>query len=126
MGYQSFKDLRVWQEAKALASLVYGQTASPQLAQDRHLSDQMRRSAVSVASNIAEGYERNGNREFVRFLYIAKGSLSELRTQIEIAHDAGKLSAAVFQELEVKCVKLGSMVTRLIQARRNLPRQQTN
>ena len=89
MGYQSFKDLRVWQEAKALAVAVYRMTSSPGISQDFGLKNQMRRAAVSIASNISEGYERFSDAEFVRFLYIAKGSLSEFVTQLDIAREVG-------------------------------------
>ena len=68
MGYQSFKELRVWQEAKELAIKVYEATAKGELARDYGLRDQIQRSALSIPSNIAEGYERNRDKDFVRFL----------------------------------------------------------
>ncbi|MBD3420533.1 MAG: four helix bundle protein [Chitinivibrionales bacterium] len=80
MPYQSFKQLRAWLEAKSLAVVVYKFTAIGAFARDFGLRDQIQRSAVSVASNIAEGYQRAGDKEFVYFLNIAQGSLAELRT----------------------------------------------
>jgi len=118
MGYQSFKELRVWQEAKGLAVDVYTTTAQGNLSRDYGLKDQMQRAAVSIASNIAEGYERNSDKEFIRFLMIAKGSISELRTQLEIAKDINYVAQEKFDPLEEKCNKIGSMLTKLIVARR--------
>jgi four helix bundle protein len=117
MGYQSFKELRVWQEARALAVTIYGLTATGKLAKDFGLREQIQRAAVSVASNIAEGYERNSDRDFIRFLMIAKGSLSELRTQLDIAQGIGYLEQGVFVALEDRSMKLGAMLTKLIKAR---------
>ena len=119
MGYQSFRELRVWQEAKKLAVEVYKLTASGNLSRDFGLKDQMQRAAVSVACNISEGYERKSNAEFLRFLYISKGSLSELITQLEIAKDVGFVREEDFHTLDDHCSKLGAMLTKLIQARKS-------
>ena len=118
MGYESFKELRVWQEAKMLAVDVYKITAQGGLAKDYGLKDQMQRSGVSIASNIAEGYERNSDKEFIRFLMIAKGSISELRTQLEIAKDIKYVDQNNFDLLEEKCNKIGSMLTKLVISRK--------
>src|SRR5436190_24350165 len=100
MGEEGFRQLRVWQQAKDLAGLIYRASATGYLSRDFGLRDQLRRAAVSIPSNIAEGDERDTNRGSVRFLYIAKGSLAELRTQLEIARDIGSLPAALHAELE--------------------------
>jgi four helix bundle protein len=118
MGYQGFRELRVWQEAKRLAVGVYKLTSIGNLSKDFGLKDQMQRAAVSVASNISEGYERNSNAEFKRFLYMAKGSLSELITQLEIAREINYVSEEDFLGLEGQCNKIGSMITKLIQSRK--------
>ena len=78
----------------------------------------MQRAAVSIASNIAEGYERNSDKEFVRFLLIAKGSLSELRTQLEIAKEVKYIQQNSYNEVERTCKQLAGMLTNLIKARR--------
>jgi len=81
-----FRELRVWQEAKALAVEVYQLIRrSPLLDKDWGLKDQMQRAAVSVPSNIAEGDARKSDKDSIRFFHIALGSLSELITQVEIA-----------------------------------------
>ncbi len=118
MGYQSFRELRVWQDAKKLAVEIYRLTSSGKLSRDYGLRDQMRRAAVSVACNISEGYERKSDIEFIRFLYISKGSLSELVTQLEIAREVGLISEQLFLPLDAQCGKVGAMITKLIQSRK--------
>ncbi len=120
MGYQSFKELRVWQEAKMLAVEIYKLTASGGLSRDYGLKGQMQRAAVSIASNISEGYERKSDIEFIRFLYISKGSLSELVTQLEISKEVGLISEDVLMPVADQCNKLGVMLTKLIQSRKPL------
>jgi len=119
MGTKGFKDLIVWQKAKELAVTIYKITSENKaFERDLGLRDQMRRSSVSVASNIAEGDERDTDKESVRFFYIAKGSLAELWTQIEIAYSIKYLTAEVFEALDSECKYLGKMIGRLIQVRR--------
>jgi len=90
--YNSFEDLPVWQNARELASLVYKTSAEGKLNKDYGLRNQIQKAVVSVSSNIAEGFERGSKREFIQFLYIAKGSCGELRSQLYIAKDLGYLS----------------------------------
>ena len=104
MGDRGFKELQVWQLAKELAVLVYDATETGRVAKDFGLKDQMRRAAVSIPSNIAEGDERDTNKDFVRFLYIAKGSPAELRTQLEIALEVGYIDGNLFGEPYTACV----------------------
>jgi four helix bundle protein len=78
--------------------------------------DQLRRAAVSIASNIAEGKERETTAEFIRFLYIAKGSAGELRTQLYIANKIGYLDDLKFKELNEKVERLSGMIANLIKA----------
>lgn len=118
MTYQNFKELRVWQEAKGLAVNIYKLTSNGNLSKDFGLKDQMQRAAISVSSNIAEGYERGGKKEFIRFLVIARASTSELRSQLEIAHEIGFILTDGFEGLDDKCQKVGSMITKLIEARK--------
>ena len=121
MGTEGFRELRVWQAAKALAVDVYQLSATGPLSKDFGLRDQMRRAAVSIPTNIAEGDERDTNRDSVRFLYIAKGSLAELRTQLEIAREVGLLTPEIHQPLERRCAELGHMLGALIKARSVTP-----
>lgn len=78
------------------------------------LSDQIRRAVVSIPSNIAEGYSRNSDREFLQFLYIARGPKSELETQLEIAEMLGYLKENQLQEINVLLEEIGKMLNKLI------------
>jgi four helix bundle protein len=113
----AFRDLRVWKEAKQLAVEIYTITQQGSFAHDPALRDQIRRSAVSIPSNLAESDERQSNREAVRFFYIAKGSLAELQTQLEIAREIGYLDAGIHSKLDLKCSTLGKMLGSLIKVR---------
>ena len=86
---RSHKNLQVWQEAMGLVKEIYEMTRSFPESERFGLISQMRRSAVSVPSNISEGAGRNGNKEFLHFLYIARGSLCELETQVIIGQQLG-------------------------------------
>ena len=110
MTIERFEDLVAWQKARALTSKIYAVTRIEQFAKDFGLTDQIRRAAVSIGSNIAEGFERGNNKEFVTFLGIAKGSAGEVSSQLYTAYDAGYLSDAEITEL----VGLSKDVSKLI------------
>ncbi len=114
----SFKDLKVWQQGKSLAVEIYRLTAAETFRFDYGLRDQMRRAAVSIPSNIAEGDERDTDKEAVRFFYIAKGSVAELNTQLIIAKEIGYIESEAFSLLEGNCNHIASMLGSLIKARR--------
>ena len=114
-----YRGLIVWQKAKVLATDVYRLTNNESIKRDFSLIDQMRRSAVSVPSNIAEGDERKSDKDSVRFFHIAKGSLAELATQLEIALEVGYFTAAQIEPLIGQCAELGKMPGALIRARNN-------
>jgi four helix bundle protein len=122
VGNKGFKDLAVWQKAKDLAVLIYHASSEDMKNIDFGLRDQMRRSAVSVASNLAEGDERDTDRESVRYFFIAKGSVAELRTQLQIAHESGYLNGTIYDALDKEYTTLGKRIGKLIQARRATPR----
>ena len=112
-----FKELRVWQNAKDLAVEIYKLTQVTPFKADFGFKDQIRRSAISVPSNIAEGDERETDKDGVRFFFIAKGSLAELSTQLQIAFEIGYLTENRYTELEGKISELGRMIGALINAR---------
>lgn len=122
MGRESFKKLLVWQRAKDIAVQVYRLTKESDLARDFGLTDQLRRSAVSVASNIAEGQERDTDKDGNRFLWMAKGSLGELRTQLQIAAETGQIQEKSYAGIDAECETLARMIGRLIQSRSSVPR----
>src|SRR5687768_14393494 len=105
--------LLAWQRANALAEDVYLATRTAAFDQDRRLRDQMRSAAVSVASNIEEGHGRGGRKEFARFLQIALGSCSELRTQVTIAGRTGVLQPPWSERLSSECAEVTGLVARL-------------
>ncbi len=109
-----FEDLDVWKESTSLSVDIYRISEEGRLRRDFGLVDQLRRSAVSIASNIAEGKERKTSAELIRFLYIAKGSAGELRTQLHIAKEIGYLVEDKFLELNQKLEKIGGMIGNLI------------
>lgn len=82
---RSFEELEVWKKALEMSKLIYGLTEVEKFKKDYSLTDQIRRAAVSVLSNIAEGFERGSNIEFIQFLYIAKGYCGEVRAQLSSA-----------------------------------------
>ena len=98
-GVERFEDLIAWQLARELTKEIYSITGKTAFARDFGLRDQIRRAAVSVMSNIAEGFERAGAREFHQFLVVAKASCAEVRSQLYVAFDTGYLDEPNFYEL---------------------------
>ena len=94
-----FEEIEAWQKARQLSAAVYKRTNRGDFARDFGLRDQIRRAAVSVMSNIAEGFDRGGNKEFIQFLYIAKGSAAEVQAQLYVALDVGYISTEEFRDL---------------------------
>jgi len=96
---EKFEDIEAWKKARELAKEIYAISNEALFARDFGLRDQIRRAAVSVMSNIAEGFERGGDVEFRRFLAIAKGSAGEVKAQLYVALDAGMIDQATFDSL---------------------------
>jgi len=111
-----FEDLECWQQATSLAIEIYRVSSSGEFGRDFGFRDQLRRAAVSIGSNIAEGKERETSSEFIRFLYIAKGSAGELKTQLYIAKEIGYLDAATHFDLNQRTEKISGMLGNLIKA----------
>jgi four helix bundle protein len=108
------RDLTVWQKSIELCAAVYSETRSLPAVERFGLTAQARRAAVSIASNIAEGAARSSPREFLRFLFIARGSLAELETQLEIAKRCQIWTPD--GEIEVLCKTVGRMLNGLIRS----------
>ena len=113
MAYRSFEEVEIWKRACALAVRIYNMLKG---CRDYAFKDQMTRAALSIASNIAEGAERDSKAEFIRFLNIAKGSAAELRTQLYIAAQAGVIRTDESEELIREIKELSSMMHGLIKA----------
>jgi four helix bundle protein len=88
---ERFEDIEAWQDARLLVRDIYGVTAEGRFSRDFGLRDQIRRAAISTMSNIAEGFERGSDKDFTRFLYMAKASAGEVRSQLYVAIDLGYL-----------------------------------
>jgi four helix bundle protein len=117
MAIHDFRQLLVWQRARDLAIDVCKATNASAFRRDWGFRDQMRRAAISIPSNIAEGNERGTDRDGNRFLYYARGSLAELSTQAEIASAIGLLDPSVASRYAVECDQLARMLAKLIRSR---------
>ena len=109
-----FEDLFVWQKSMTLAEEIYRITKDGQFAKDWGLKDQVRRAAVSIPSNISEGFERYSNKEFRQFLLIAKGSAGEVRTHLYLARSLGYLTPLESESLITSCIEVSRLVGGLI------------
>jgi four helix bundle protein len=94
-----FEDIAAWQKARALTKAIYEMTAQQEFTKDFSLRDQMRRAGVSSMSNIAEGFEREGNKEFIQFLTHSKGSTGEIKSQLYVALDARFITEPQFHQV---------------------------
>ncbi len=111
---ESFEELHIYQRARELTNDVYRLTGTASFAQDRGLVDQIRRAAVSIMSNVAEGFERGTTNEFVQFLYIAKGSCGEVRAQLRIAADQRYITDDDHSRLNDLCRRISGMISNFI------------
>jgi four helix bundle protein len=108
-----FEDLVAWQKARELTLAIYKATRAGGFARDFGLCGQIQRAAVSVMSNIAEGFERNRPNEFHQFLSTAKASCGEVRSQLYVALDVGYLDVAQFETLIAQAVEVSRIVSGL-------------
>lgn len=108
-----FEDLLVWQKSRTLAFSVYQVTGSGRFSRDFGLRDQVRRAAVSVMSNIAEGFGRYSRPEVRRFVTIARGSIAEVQSQLYLARDLDYLTEADHRSLNTRCVEVDRMLAAL-------------
>jgi four helix bundle protein len=104
---KQFEDMDVWQAAKQVVLEVYRLTRDGALAKDYGFKEQLQRAAVSIMANIADGYERGGNRELIQFLYIAKGSAAETRSLVHAGKDLGYLSGEQPARLLDELISIG-------------------
>ena len=97
--FKKFEDIEAWQKSRELTNAIYRITKEREFSTDFGLKDQIRRAAVSIMSNIAEGFERSGTGEFAQFLSTAKGSAGEVRSQLYVAFDEGYIDTDKFEYL---------------------------
>lgn len=111
---EKFEDIKAWQKAREITKRIYKLTGTGAFRRDFGLRDQIRRASVSIMSNIAEGFERSSDKEFVQFLAIAKGSAGEVKSQLYVALDAELIDKKTFDELCADCTSTSSMLGGLI------------
>ncbi|MFN7910875.1 MAG: four helix bundle protein [Bacteroidota bacterium] len=107
---EKFEDIIAWQKALELSNLIYSVSNKEKFSKDFGLKDQIRRASVSIVSNIAEGFERESNNQFIYFLIIAKGSAGELRTQIYIAKNQEYITKEEFELLNTKVIEVSKTI----------------
>lgn len=115
---RTFTNLTAWKEAHSLAILIYKTTENFPNRETYSLTDQMRRCAVSVSSNIAEGFSRFSSKEKIQFYYMAKGSLTELQNQLILAKDIDYIDKDLFTEIAEKTVLVSKLISGLIKSRK--------
>ena len=111
---RDFEELAIFQKARELSKKIYPVTNREVFKSDYRFVQQIRAAAGSIMDNIAEGFERTGNKEFLNFLYIAKGSCGEVRSQLIRANDVGYLTPEEFDELYSECRKLSAGIMNFI------------
>ena len=113
---ERFEELRIWQMARELCQEVYLHTETQPWKTDTRFVQQIRAAAGSVMDNIAEGFERDGNKEFIQFLYVAKGSCGEVRSQIIRASDTNFINHTDAKRLYNVCLELSSAIAAFIKS----------
>ncbi|HWN09714.1 MAG TPA: four helix bundle protein [Pyrinomonadaceae bacterium] len=114
MKIKRFEDLESWRKARRLTNTIYEATAAGNFTRDFGLKDQIRRASISILSNITEGFERGGDKEFLQFLAVAKGSCGEVRAQLYIALDQAYLTKTLFEELSENAAEIGRLISGLM------------
>lgn len=113
-GAKQFEDLIAWQKARELTNLIYRLTRTAPFQHDFSLVNQIRRSSISVMSNIAEGYERQTRKELIHFLFVAKGSAGEVRSQLITAHDQHYLNDEDFETAKAFVIETSKTIAGFI------------
>ena len=115
MTIKDFEDLVIYQKSRELAKKVYVITRQDEFKYDTRFVQQIRAAAGSISDNIAEGFERQGNKEFKNFLFIAKGSCGEVRSQLNRAFDVGFIDEEAYHQMYDECKKLAVSINHFIQ-----------
>jgi len=108
--FNMFEDIPIWQEARELVAEIYKITSKGNFQKDFGLKDQIQRAAVSIMANIAEGFEMNNNKDFLRYLGYSKASCGELRSHLYVALDIGYLPSNEFEKLKEKSISLSQHI----------------
>ena len=111
---ERFEDIESWKIAREITRLIYEESSTGNFSKDFALVNQIRRASISILSNIAEGFERGGNKEFLNFLAIAKGSCGEVRAQLYVALDQNYIDEKQFKEISSKLSETSRMISGLM------------
>ena len=114
MTLNNFEDLEIWKLSRTLSKEIYQITNSPEFNSDIRFRSQIRAAAGSIMDNIAEGFEREGKKEFIQFLYVAKGSCGEVRSQLCRAMDVGFIATDQYTSLAEQTKRIGAKVSNMI------------
>jgi four helix bundle protein len=118
-----FEEIEAWKKARELTREMYAVTSEGSFARDFGLRDQIRRAAVSIMSNIAEGFDRGGNKELIHFLAIAKGSAGEVRSQLYVALDARHIDQSNFDRLSEMAAETSRVISGFMKYLQESPRK---
>jgi len=121
MRTKTFEDLKVWQDAREFVKSIYELTSSSKFAKDFGFKDQIQRAAISIMNNIAEGFERNNNKEFVIFLKYSKGSAGEIRSMLYVALDLDYIDESTFKKYYTSAINIITQISNFIKYLRNYP-----
>jgi four helix bundle protein len=114
MKYRSFEDLKVWNDSREFVKIIYKLTSSEKFSKDFGLKDQIQRASVSIMNNIAEGFERNNNKEFIKFLKYSKGSAGEVRSMLYVVLDLNYISKESFNKNYEMAVNIITQISNFI------------
>ena len=114
--FKTYEEIEAWQRGRRLVNAIYDAASVGAFSKDYGLKDQIQRASVSICSNIAEGFERRGNKEFVKFLWIAKGSAAEVSSQLYHAFDRGYIDKTCFDRLYDDAKAISAKVYNLIKS----------
>ena len=107
---EKFEDIQAWKLAREVTRLIYEINSNDKFSRDFALVNQIRRASISILSNIAEGFERSVNKEFIQFLAIAKGSCGEVRAQLYVAFDQKYIDETKFREIMEKLLEINRLI----------------
>lgn len=114
MAIQRFEEMKVWRDSRVLSKQIYSITKNNNFKRDFGLRDQIQRASVSVMSNIAEGYERDSNKDLIRFLNYSKGSIGEVRSLLYVALDQEYITEKQFEEFKDDAVSIATQIANFI------------
>ena len=118
---EKFDELNLYKKARLLTKAIYNATRGTAFSKDYGLTDQIRRASITIMSNIAEGFERGSNKEFIQFLFIAKGSCGEVRAQLSVALDQNYIDDELYNNLIDESIEVSKMLSKLISYLKDSP-----